>query len=137
MSGYINDRWIINAGYTYVDTKRPGKDRIWTNLPEHSVQLSTHYDFSGVLEPLILGGGINWQGEIVGFRVTHPLLTSGATFEQGSYTLANLYATWHFDDSWTATLSATNLFNKTYCASIDYANYGEPRNISFTVKWKY
>ena len=137
VSGYITDQWSINAGYTYVDTKRHGNDRIWTNLPEHSVQLSTHYDFAGALDPLILGGGFNWAGEIVGYGVSHPLEEDGVTFKQGSYTLANLYATWRFDDSWSASLSATNLFDKTYWANIDYANYGEPRNVSFTVKWKY
>ena len=137
VSGLITDQWTINAGYTYVDTKRHGNDRIWTNLPEHSVQLSTHYDFAGTLDPLILGGGFNWSGEIVGYGVTHPIEEDGVTFKQGSYLLANLYATWRFDDVWSASLSATNLFDKTYWANIDYANYGEPRNVSFTVKWKY
>jgi outer-membrane receptor for ferric coprogen and ferric-rhodotorulic acid len=137
VSGLITDQWTINAGYTYVDTKRHGNDRIWTNLPEHSVQLSTHYDFAGTLDPLILGGGFNWSGEIVGYGVTHPIEEDGVTFKQGSYLLANLYATWRFDDAWSASLSATNLFDKTYWANIDYANYGEPRNVSFTVKWKY
>ena len=137
LSGLITDQWTINAGYTYVDTKRHGNDRIWTNLPEHSVQLSTHYDFAGTLDPLILGGGFNWSGEIVGYGVTHPIEEDGVTFKQGSYLLANLYATWRFDDAWSASLSATNLFDKTYWANIDYANYGEPRNVSFTVKWKY
>ena len=137
VSGLITDQWTINAGYTYVDTKRHGNDRIWTNLPEHSVQLSTHYDFAGTLDPLILGGGFNWSGEIVGYGVTHPIEEDGVTFKQGSYLLANLYATWRFNDAWSASLSATNLFDKTYWANIDYANYGEPRNVSFTVKWKY
>ena len=137
VSGLITDQWTINAGYTYVDTKRHGNDRIWTNLPEHSVQLSTHYDFAGTLDPLILGGGFNWSGEIVGYGVTHPIEEDGVTFKQGSYLLANLYATWRFDDAWSTSLSATNLFDKTYWANIDYANYGEPRNVSFTVKWKY
>lgn len=135
VSGNLSDQWVINAGYTYVDTKRHTNDRIWTNLPEHSVQLSTHYNFSGVLAPLNLGGGFNWQSEIIGYGVTHPTLTD-ATFTQDAYVLANLYATWRFSDSWSASLSATNVFDETYWANIDYANYGEPRNVSFTVKWK-
>lgn len=134
-SGNITDQWIINAGYTYVDTTRHTNDRIWTNLPEHSVQLSTHYNFSGALDPLILGGGFNWQSEIIGYGVTHPTLTD-ATFTQDAYFLANLYATWNFSDNWSASFSATNVFNETYWANIDYANYGEPRSVSVTLKWK-
>lgn len=135
LSGSITAQWMINAGYTYVDTKRHTNDRIWTNLPEHSVQLSTHYDFSGVLAPLVLGGGINWQSETIGYGVSHPTLTD-ATFTQDSYVLTNLYATWNFNERWTASLSATNIFDETYWANIDYANYGEPRNVSLTLKWK-
>ncbi|WP_323815595.1 TonB-dependent siderophore receptor [Cellvibrio sp. NN19] len=134
-SGNITDQWIINAGYTYVDTTRHTNDRIWTNLPEHSVQLSTHYNFSGALDPLILGGGFNWQSETIGYGVTHPTLTD-ATFTQDAYFLANLYATWNFSDNWSASFSATNLFDETYWANIDYANYGEPRSVSLTLKWK-
>lgn len=135
LSGNINEQWSVNAGYTYVDTKRHTNDRIWTNLPEHSVQLSTHYNFGGALEPLVLGGGFNWQSETIGYGVTHPTRTD-ATFTQDSYFLANLYATWNFNDNWTASFSATNVFNETYWANIDYANYGEPRNVSLTLKWK-
>lgn len=134
LSGSINEQWVINAGYTYVNTKRHTNDRIWTNLPEHSVQLSTHHHFSGTLAPLVLGGGFNWQSETIGYGVTHPTRTD-ATFTQDSYLLANLYATWRFNDTWTASVSATNAFDETYWANIDYANYGEPRNISLTLKW--
>ena len=135
VSGSIIDQWIINAGYTYVDTTRHTNDRIWTNLPEHSVQLSTHYNFSGALDPLVLGGGFKWQSETIGYGVSHPTQTD-ATFTQDAYFLANLYATWHFSDSWSASFSATNVFDETYWANIDYANYGEPRNVSVTLKWK-
>jgi outer-membrane receptor for ferric coprogen and ferric-rhodotorulic acid len=135
LSGSINEQWSVNTGYTYVDTKRHTNDRIWTNLPEHSVQFSTHYHFGGALEPLVLGGGFNWQSETIGYGVTHPTRTD-ATFTQDSYFLANLYATWNFSDNWTASFSATNVFNETYWANIDYANYGEPRNLSLTLKWK-
>lgn len=134
LSGSITEQWVINTGYTYVDTTRHTNDRIWTNLPEHSVQLSTHYHFTDALAPLVLGGGFNWQSEIIGYGVTHPTRTD-ATFTQDSYFLTNLYATWTFSDTWTASLSATNVFDEIYWANIDYANYGEPRNVSLTLKW--
>lgn len=135
LSGNVNAQWMVSAGYTYVDTKRHSNDSIWTNLPEHLIQLSTHYDFSGALEPLVLGGGFNWQSKTIGYGVTHPTRTD-ATFTQSAYFLANLYATWHFSESWTASLSATNVFDEIYWANIDYANYGEPRNVSLTLKWE-
>lgn len=126
LSGRISNEWQINAGYTYVDTTRNENDRIWTNLPEHSVQLSTHYQFTGTLENLNIGGGINWQSEITGYGVNHPLESEGVTYQQGAYMLVNLYANWRFNSSWNATLSATNITDEKYWANID-----------FTIKWTY
>jgi outer membrane receptor for ferric coprogen and ferric-rhodotorulic acid len=137
LSGALTADWIIHAGYTYVDTKRHESDKIWTNLPEHSAQLSTHYDLPGVLSPLTIGGGFNWQSETIGYGVSHPDYPGvGVTYEQASYALANLYATWRFNENIKATLSATNVFDEIYWANIDYANYGEPRNVSMTLKWQ-
>ncbi|MGO2012663.1 TonB-dependent siderophore receptor [Pseudoalteromonas sp.] len=137
LSGHINQGWLVNAGYTYVDTTRNKDDLIWTNLPEHSVKLSTHYQFSGALDKLNIGGGIKWQSEITGYSVSHPLISEGVTYEQDAYMLINLHANWRFNKSWNATLSATNVTDETYWANIDFANYGEPQNINFTVKWTY
>lgn len=137
VDGYLSSRWMINAGYTYVDTNRHANDAIWTNLPEHSIQFSTHYQLSGALEKLTLGGGINWQSETTGYGVRHPELEEGAVFEQDAYTLANLYATWRFNRDWSASLRATNLFDEVYWANIDYANYGEPQNVSLSLTWNY
>lgn len=137
LSGALTADWIIHAGYTYADTKRHEVDKIWTNLPEHSAQLSTHYDFPGVLSPLTIGGGFNWQSETIGYGVSHPIYDeTGVTYEQASYTLANFYATWRFNENVKATLSATNVFDEIYWANIDYANYGEPRNVSLTLRWQ-
>lgn len=129
--------WTINASYTYVDTKRHTDDKIWTNLPEHTAKVSTHYRLTGALSALTIGGGLNWQSETIGYGVTHPLADNGVTFKQNSYTLADLYATWEFNSKLSATLSATNMFDKMYWANIDYANYGEPRNLLMTLKWQY
>ncbi|NMR25681.1 TonB-dependent siderophore receptor [Pseudoalteromonas sp. NEC-BIFX-2020_015] len=137
LSGHITPDWIVNAGYSYVDTTRNENDRIWTNLPEHSAQLSTHYQFSGTLEQLNIGAGINWQSEITGYSVNHPLFVEGVTHQQDAYMLINLYANWRFNKSLDATFSATNVTDETYWANIDFANYGEPQNINFTLKWVY
>ncbi|MGH8085935.1 MAG: TonB-dependent siderophore receptor [Lysobacter sp.] len=136
LSGHIRPGWLVSAGYTFVDTERHASDLIWTNLPEHYLQLSTHYQLSGRLSALTVGGGVNWQSETVGYNIPHP---SGdtVTFTQDAYALANLHATWRFNPQVSTTLSVTNAFDKTYWANIDYANYGEPRNVSLTLKWNY
>ncbi|MEE2024852.1 TonB-dependent siderophore receptor [Alkalimonas mucilaginosa] len=136
-SGRLMAGWMLNAGYTYVDTKRHGNDQIWTNLPKHSAQLSSHYQFSGALANLMLGGGFNWQGETVGYGVKHPIETAGVTFRQKAYVLTNLYASWQLTDRIGSTFSVTNLFDKVYWTNIDFANYGKPRQLTLSVRWQY
>lgn len=136
-SGQLTDGWLVNAGYSYVDTKRHTNDKIWTNLPEHSAQLSSHYDLGDALAGLTLGGGFNWQSETIGYGIVHPLEKAGATYTQKAYLLANLYASWHFAENLSSTVSVTNLFDELYWANIDYANYGKPRQVTLSVKWQY
>ncbi len=138
INGKLAGGWTINASYTYVDTQRHTDDKIWTNLPEHTAKLSTHYQLTGALSALVIGGGLNWQSETTGFGIPHPIEgEEGVTFKQDSYILADLYATWEFNSNLSTTLSATNVFDKTYWANIDYANYGEPRNLLLSLKWQY
>ncbi len=137
VSGRLSDGWSLNAGYTYVDTTRHSNDKIWTNLPEHSAQLSTHYELGGVLTGVTLGGGFNWQSKTIGYGLSHPTEKAGATYTQKAYTLANLYASWQISEQLSTTFSATNLFDELYWANIDYANYGKPRQLTLSVSWQY
>ncbi len=107
------------------------------NLPKHTLQLTGHYDVSELLTGVTLGAGINWQSETVGYGVTHPVLKQGATFRQSSYTLLNLFASWQINGQLQSRLSISNALDKLYWANIDYANYGEPRNITLSLSWQY
>jgi outer membrane receptor for ferric coprogen and ferric-rhodotorulic acid len=137
ISGQLTDGWLLNAGYTYVDTKRHTNDKIWTNLPEHSAQLSSHYQLGGIFSGITLGAGLNWQSETIGYGLTHPQQKAGATFEQSAYVLTNLYASWQINEQLSSTFSVANLFDKVYWANIDYANYGKPRQLTLTLNWRY
>lgn len=137
VSGQLTDGWLLNAGYTYVDTKRHTNDKIWTNLPEHSAQLSSHYQLGGLFSGITLGAGLNWQSETIGYGLIHPQQKAGATFEQSAYVLTNLYASWQINEQLSSTFSVTNLFDKMYWANIDYANYGKPRQLTLTLTWRY
>ncbi len=136
-SGRLADSWLLNTGYSYVDTKRHSNDKIWTNLPEHSAQFSSHYELGGALAGVTLGGGLNWQSATIGYGVTHPLEKAGVTYRQQAYVLANLYASWQISEHLSSTFSVTNLLDKLYWANIDYANYGKPRQMTLSVQWQF
>jgi len=49
----------------------------------------------------------------------------------------NLYATYRFSDRLSASLSVTNATDHRYWATLDYPNYGEPRNATVSLRWRY
>ncbi len=129
LSGQVNEDLSVIFGYTYNDTSRLDDDPIWTNLPDHLVQLSTHYVLPGEWNRFAVGGGLTWQSELTG--------SSWNPVTQDSFLLANFHANYHINENFSATLSAKNAFDEIYFANLDYANFGEPRNVILSLKWNY
>ncbi|MCH7343386.1 TonB-dependent siderophore receptor [Pelomonas sp. CA6] len=117
----------LQGGYTYLHTRRQATDLIWTNLPDHYLQVSGRYRFGGALQGLSLGASLNWQSAVEGFNIPHPLLGT-TTVRQPAYALLGLSAGWRFNERYSLTLSARNVLDQRYWANLDYPNYGEPRN---------
>lgn len=134
-SGYIQTGWSANLGYSNINTKRHPLDLTYANVPEHLIQFSTHYQLPGALRNLSVGAGVNWQGEQIGYGISSP---SGlTTAEQSAYALYNVFANYRITDHFTASLSVRNLTDYKYWATLDYPNYGEPRNITVSLRWNY
>lgn len=131
--GHINRQWRVNAGFTRTMVTRATTDLIWANLPEYQLQLGTDYQFGGALTPLSVGGDVQWQSKIVGYNIPHPTLGT-VTVSESPMTLVNLRATWKFNPKLSATLAINNLSSKKYWANLDYPNYGDPRNVSVTLR---
>ncbi|WP_411850246.1 TonB-dependent siderophore receptor [Stenotrophomonas sp. LGBM10] len=136
VNGQILPGWTVNAGYTHVKVTRATTDLIYANLPEDFLQLNTTVQLSGVLERLSLGGGFSWQSKVRGYNIPYPL-GGTVTINQPAYMLVNLNANYRISDNWMATLSVRNALDKTYWANLDYNNYGEPRFVSASLRWKF
>lgn len=136
VNGEILPGWTINAGFTHVKVTRAATDLIYANLPEDFLQLNTSVQLRGALERLSIGGGFSWQSKVQAFNVPYPL-GGTATINQPAYMLVNLNANYRISDNWMATLSVRNALDKTYWANLDYNNYGEPRFVSMSLRWKY
>lgn len=136
LSGYIRPGWTVSAGYTHVYTRRHAADLIWANLPKDLVQLSTNYRFPGSWNRLSVGAGVTWQGEVFGYNIPHPTLGT-VTVREGSYALYNFHAGYRLTKNLSLNVSVRNAFDKLYWATLDYPNYGEPRNVLATVRWHF
>ncbi|MEQ8035594.1 TonB-dependent siderophore receptor [Xanthomonas sp. WHRI 6106] len=142
LNGEILPGWTVNGGYTHVKVTRAPTDAIYANLPEDYLQLSTQVRLPGAWDRLSIGGGISWQSAVRGFNIARPIgdgsgATTPVTVVQNPYALVHFNANYRISDQWTATLAVRNAFDKTYWANLDYQNYGEPRFISVSLRWRY
>ncbi len=135
VAAQLTPKWQATAGVTKVNTTRNVADLTYANLPEWLVKLGTQYRLSGALEPLEIGAQLLWQGRMDAINVPSP---SGPTkVTQSPYGLLNLNASWRFNEATSVNLAVTNALDKTYWATLDYANYGEPRFVSLTLRTKF
>jgi outer membrane receptor for ferric coprogen and ferric-rhodotorulic acid len=88
------------------------------------------------LKPLSIGTSINWQGKATGYGISHPTLGT-TTVEQSSFALVNVFASYRFTDNLLLSANVRNATDHKYWATLDYANYGEPRNFTVSLNWKY
>lgn len=90
-------------------------------------------------EPAALGGlfgaiGLNGQSGVVGAGVA-------GIREQGPFAIANAQLGYRFNEALRAFLSVNNLFDRVYYVRVGsintYNNYGDPRNVLFTIRARY
>jgi len=141
-NGELRPGWTLNAGYTRAKVTRAPTDAIYANLPEDYLQLSTQLRLPGAWQRLSIGGGLSWQSAVRGYNIPRPVgdgsgAETAVTVVQDAYTLVHLNANYQLGAQWTATLAVRNALDKKYWANLDYQNYGEPRFVSFTLRWRY
>ncbi|MCW6028650.1 TonB-dependent siderophore receptor [Stenotrophomonas sp. SRS1] len=136
VNGEILPGWTVNAGFTHVKVTRAATDLLYANPAEDLLQLNTQVRLRGALERLSVGAGVQWQSKVQGYNIPYPL-GGTVTVNQPAYALVQFNANYRISDSWTATLSVRNALDKTYWANLDYNNYGEPRFVALSLRWKY
>ncbi|WP_132436873.1 TonB-dependent siderophore receptor [Pseudomonas aeruginosa] len=135
LSGALSDDWQMMAGYTYVDAKykhdsnkaNEGKP-FDAAKPRHLFKLATSYTLPGELHKWRVGGDLATQSKTE---------DSSTGFQQGGYTVVNAMLGYKVNERIDTRLNFNNLFDKYYYSGIDFGNlnYGEPRNLMFTVKY--
>lgn len=143
--GKLQDNWNVSAGYTYVNSVSSAISNSTTTIPQNQVKFFTSYtlpeNWWNGANKLTVGGGVNWQSEIFQNWGTAPQNAyNGGTVVQKSYYLANAFASYKFSDELSASLNINNLFDEKYYLNVGFYNgvyWGEPRNVTFTVRAKF
>lgn len=127
--------WQATAGVTRVRTTRNAADLTYANLPEWLAKIGTQYRFTGALAPLEVGAQLLWQGRMDAINVPSP--SGPTTVTQSPFGLLNLNASWRFSPRTSLNFAVFNALDKRYFATLDYANYGDPRFMSVTLRHKF
>jgi outer membrane receptor for ferric coprogen and ferric-rhodotorulic acid len=136
ISGEVLDGLQLFAGYTYNTTKylkdpdNEGKVFSWWT-PKHMLRVWGNYQFSGDWSRVSTGLGFTTQSHTLGYD--HVVNVPG-------YTVWNARVGYQLSSEIELAMNANNLFDKTYYTAAynqinGNNNYGEPRNVMFSVKY--
>lgn len=140
LSGNLTDNWSVTTGYAFTMTKALTGDDVTkgaqfsTITPKHNFNLWTRYAFSdGPLKDFSVGGGLR--------AVSATYYKRDVDFVQGGYSVATAQVGYRFNKQVSAALTANNLFDRKYYERVDSSwgsnFYGDPRNLTFTVRASY
>jgi outer membrane receptor for ferric coprogen and ferric-rhodotorulic acid len=136
ISGAVTDNLQLFAGYTYNTTKylddptNEGRTfSTWT--PKHMLRVWGNYQFTGDLDRLSTGLGFTTQNHSLGYE---------GTYEVAGYTVWNARVAYQLTPEIGLAVNANNLFDKSYISAAynqlsGNNNYGDPRNLMFSVKY--
>lgn len=119
------------AGYTYVRIDDDNGDHARKYVPTHTFRGMATYRLP-MMPKARVGGRLTWQSGIEA--------ESASNVDQDAYALVDLLASYDIDEHWNTSLNLNNLTDRKYLMSLKSgasSNYGEPRNLTASVTWKY
>ncbi|WP_234274609.1 ferric-rhodotorulic acid/ferric-coprogen receptor FhuE [Billgrantia zhangzhouensis] len=135
LSGAVTNDLNMTVGYSHF-TAKANEGAFNTDQPRSLFNLFASYNVPQLRE-LTVGGGVNWQSSILASNLTTPAGIP-AEFEQGSYTLANLFGRYQFTPELSLQVNVKNLFDEKYYSHINgYGVYGEPASVTTTLTYSF
>lgn len=143
--GSLGENWNLAAGFTHTVSRNAQGVRQNTVVPVDLFRLNASWRPGGAEGRFWLGGGATWQSGIwsLSNKPRADFLTSGkrdrVAIEQGDIYLLNLSAGYRFNENFTAQVNVNNLLDKKYYNRVGFYDgvfWGEPRNVTMTLRWK-
>lgn len=143
--GSIGEQWNISAGFARTRIRNAAGVLQRTTAPQETFRLNTSWRPGGIEGRFWLGGGVTWQSRIWNnsTKPTADYQTTGRTesarITQDAFYLLNLAGGYRFNENFSAQLNISNLLDKKYYNNVGFYQgvyWGEPRNVSVTLRWK-
>lgn len=151
LNGALTQGWQASIGYTYNsnENKRQNDASFSTRTPRHQLKVFTTYDLGRTVQGLKVGGGVVAQsrsyteGNVRLFNTATNLydIVSPYQFEEPSRAIWSLHSEYTINPNWSLALNINNVFDKVYYRSVRNSGsdnyYGDPRNVSATLRAKF
>ncbi|MEG3133430.1 ferric-rhodotorulic acid/ferric-coprogen receptor FhuE [Rouxiella sp. T17] len=135
VNGAVTDNLKMTFGGTTYSIKDGDNNGVSTNLPRTSFKLFTRYKLP-IPQDIAVGGGATWQNRT--YQDTTGVSGESVRIYQGSYALFSLFTRYQITPELSAQVNINNLFDKTYYTNLsNYIVYGEPRNASISLSYKF
>lgn len=130
IGGEILPNWNMSGGYTYTNAKDKDNERLNAAfVPKQTFKVFSSYKYN----KLTLGGGVNWQSEI---NVINKYDTN-KIIQQKAYLVANAMAKYELKKDFDVILNVNNLFDETYQYYPGEGGYGDERNYTLSLNYKF
>ncbi len=136
--GKLQPNWDLSLGYTQFKAEDSDGKQVNTNQPRKLFKIFTKYNFTGNLDSLSIGGGVNWQSDNYTVIAWGPYV--GRKVNQSAYALVNLMTHYQINEQLAAQLNIDNLLDKTYYSQIGFFSqlaYGRPRSVNLNLSYKF
>lgn len=131
IGGEILPNWDITGGYTYTKAEDQNGDRLNSStVPKQTLKLFTSYKYN----KLTVGTGINWQSEINDVYTRYGL---NKQVQQKAYTVVNAMAKYEVEKDLDVILNVNNLFDEEYRYFPAQGGYGDERNYTLSLNYKF
>ncbi|RAP64595.1 TonB-dependent outer membrane receptor [Achromobacter sp. HZ01] len=137
LAGEMTPGWNLFLGYTYRVSKDNQGRKVQTTQPEQMLKVSTAYRLPGVLNRLVVGGGVRWQSRT---RALGYYGEQSASVEQAPYALFDLMARYDLGPQTQLQFNVSNLADKRYYRAMGFYNsvyYGEGRTALVTLTQRF
>ncbi|WP_418179682.1 TonB-dependent siderophore receptor [Aliarcobacter lanthieri] len=128
IGGEILPNWNMSGGYTYTDAKKDGERLNSGFVPKQTFKLFTSYKYN----KFTLGGGVNWQSEINALN-----RNANKNIKQKAYAVVNAMAKYEVKKDFDVILNVNNLFDKEYRYYPGEGGYGDERNYTLSLNYKF
>ena len=135
--GSLGESWNLSTGFAHAVSRSQAGVLQNTPTPQDTFRLNASWRPGGIDGRFWLGGGATWQSRI--WRTSTKADGSRADITQDAFYLLNLAGGYRFNENFSAQLNISNLLDKKYYNNVGFYNgvyWGEPRNVSVTLRWK-